>query len=498
MSTATLDTDMTRTPHSPTSRQGPALVARRRSPVGAAWGADAGAVRPELRGRHGAVLRPLRHAARPTRRPPRPRLVLRPRRACRRARHRQGAAARRGAEGAGAARHPSCAVGADGVRRRSRQARWLADARAVGRASARTGSPGSRRCSRSTSRRSTTRRSPSRCTLALTLSGDMIRRHFSLVGVVGRRRTPDRRRTAVGPHARLTSCRRCRGSSPSSSASRAPLAELPHWSPDRHDVRTADDLRDVSPASRRSWSTATCASFGWRPLAADVEAPTLAEHPDRFVDLVRCTGRRHAAEQLDADLFEELRDRVPAAGPSRVRPARRRRPRVLCRPSTTTRASRPRRSGCCAGSCSRSAAGRSTAARSAGSTMCSTSRRRSCRCSPAAGRRCGSEHWTDRRRERSAAAHEPPPPVIGGPIVPPPDPVGVPRSARRARRRGRRLPRTEVHRRRRTPSVRELTGCAHRRRPPARARRSGRRRSRQRTDRRQQRPRRCAQPHRTR
>ncbi len=121
--------------------------------------------------------------------------------------------------------------------------------------------------------------------LALTLAGDMIRRHFDHVGVsvaVGRLIVAGRR-WGLTPADLVPALR---GSSPSSSASRAPLVELAALSADRHDLRTADDLRSVS-ARAAELVDRYLSSFGWRPLAADVEAPTLAEQPDRLLDLVR-------------------------------------------------------------------------------------------------------------------------------------------------------------------------------------------------------------------
>ena len=76
-------------------------------------------------------------------------------------------------------------------------------------------------------------------------------------------------------------------------------------------MRTADDLRAVSPRAAELVDQ-YLSSFGWRPLAADIEAPTLAEHPDRLVDLVRSqTPTADAATPVDP--FDDLRPRVPSA-----------------------------------------------------------------------------------------------------------------------------------------------------------------------------------------
>ena len=163
---------------------------------------------------------------------------------------------------------------------------------------------------------------------ALTLSGEMIRRHFSLVGIsvaVGRLIVAGQR-WGFGPADIVPALR---GNSPASSASRAPLVELAALAAEREDVRTVDDLRSLSPRASRLVD-GYLSSFGWRPLATDVEAITLAEQPDRLVDLVRAQAARHAERHTRRRLR-----RPPPAGTGRrsrrVRPPRRRGPRVLRR-----------------------------------------------------------------------------------------------------------------------------------------------------------------------
>jgi phosphohistidine swiveling domain-containing protein len=146
--------------------------------------------------------------------------------------------------------------------------------------------------------------------LALALSGGMIRRHFSLVGpsvAVGRL-------ISAAPRLGLSADEivpALRGSSPSSAASRGPLVELAALTAGRHDVRTAEQLRAVSPRAS-ALVDQYLSGFGWRPLAADIEAPTLAELPDRLVDLVRSQAAV-AAPTLRTDRFGVLRERVPHA-----------------------------------------------------------------------------------------------------------------------------------------------------------------------------------------
>ena len=397
------------------------MVARRRPSVGAAWGADAGAVRPELRVRHGAVLRPLRHAARPPRRPPRPRLVLHAGDSCRRARHGQGASARSGVEGAGAAGTGAAPSAPHGVRHD--RAGSLARRRTtVGGRARGLDRPNRGSCSRSTSWRSTTRHSPSRSTLALTISGDMIRRHFSLVGVsvaVGRL-------IAAGQRWGLTPgdiVPALQGSSPSSSASRAPLAELSALVADRH---ACAPPTICAPCRERAAQLVDgyLASYGWRPLAADVEAPTLAEHPDRLVDLVRsqsaATGRA-----TRPDLFDELRNRVPASDRSEFD--------RLVDDARECYASLDDNSGITAstiGVLRRVVleVGRRAQLRAALDRIDDVFNLTPAEVQVLAGggSPVDAAALTERRRERIAAAHEPPPPVIGGPIVPPPDPSVFP------------------------------------------------------------------------
>jgi rifampicin phosphotransferase len=146
--------------------------------------------------------------------------------------------------------------------------------------------------------------------LAFALSGDMFERHFALVGMsvaVGRLIAAGRK-WGFAPGDIVPALR---GSSPSSSASRAPLLELAALTAGHDRLRTADDLRAVSPRASQLVD-GYLSTFGWRPLAADIEAPTLAEQPDRLVDLVRSQSAV-APDDATPDAFDNLRDRVPDA-----------------------------------------------------------------------------------------------------------------------------------------------------------------------------------------
>jgi pyruvate,water dikinase len=146
--------------------------------------------------------------------------------------------------------------------------------------------------------------------LALAAGGDMLHRHFSLVGAsaaVGRLIAAGQR-WGLAPADIVPALR---GSSPSSSASQTPLVELASLTRDRRDLRSVDDLRAVS-ARAAELVDGYLATYGWRPLAADVEAPTLAEHPDRLVDLVRSQATT-MPRISSVDPFDDLRRRVPVA-----------------------------------------------------------------------------------------------------------------------------------------------------------------------------------------
>ena len=219
--------------------------------------------------------------------------------------------------------------------------------------------------------------------LALALSGAMIQRHFSLVGpsvAVGRL-------ISAAPRWGLSAddiVPALRGSSPCSAASRAPLVELAALTAGRHDVQTADDLRAVSSRAAELVDQ-YLSNFGWRPLAADIEAPTLAELPDRLIDLVRSqTSTAHPTTHIDP--FDGLRDRVPSADRAEfdtlVTEARER-----TRRSTTTPASWRRRSEWCGASSARSVAAPNFGGCSPDRMMPSISPPPSCSCWRRAARR---------------------------------------------------------------------------------------------------------------
>ena len=258
--------------------------------------------------------------------------------------------------------------------------------------------------------------------LALATTGDMIQRHFSLVGAsvaVGRLIVAGQR-WGLTPGDIVPALR---GSSPSSSASRAPLAELAALTSDRTDLRTADDLRTVSPRATELIDR-YLASYGWRPLSADVEAPTLAEFPDRLVDLVR--SQAVAARDVGLhDPFDDLRDGVPVAD----RPEFDR----LVDEARECYASLDDNSGILASTIGVARRVVLEVGRRAFSHDTLTRPDDVFNLTPAelltlaaGGSSVAAPVMDERRQLRRLATQQPPPPVIGGPMVPPPDPSVFP------------------------------------------------------------------------
>ena len=120
---------------------------------------------------------------------------------------------------------------------------------------------------------------------SMSVASDMVRRHFELLGpaaAVGRLIVEARRSGVPADHVLAA----LRGSSPASAASRAPLGELARIvETSRTLPLTVDALAALSPRAEQL-VRAYLHEFGWRPLADDVEAPCLAERPERLIDLV--------------------------------------------------------------------------------------------------------------------------------------------------------------------------------------------------------------------
>ncbi len=258
--------------------------------------------------------------------------------------------------------------------------------------------------------------------LALAMSGDMIQRHFSLVGAsvaVGRLIAAGQR-WGLGPGDIVPALR---GSSPSSSASQTPLAELALLTRDRGHLRSADDLRAVSSRAAELVD-GYLSSYGWRPLAADVEASTLAEHPDRLVDLVRSQAAT-VRQVASVDPFDDLRGRVPAADSTEfdrlVNEARECYASLDDNSGITTSA---------IGALRRVVleVGRRALLRTALSRADDVFNLTSAELLvlAAGGTPVTAGVLADRRIQRTVAGQQPPPPVIGGALVPPPDPSVFP------------------------------------------------------------------------
>jgi phosphohistidine swiveling domain-containing protein len=258
--------------------------------------------------------------------------------------------------------------------------------------------------------------------LALAISGQMLHRHFSLVGIsvaVGRLIVAGRR-WGLAPTDVVALLR---GSSPSSSASRTPLVELAALTAGRSDLRTVADLRSVSPRADQLVDH-YLSQYGWRPLAYDVEASTLAEHPDLLVDLVRSQAER-VQQSMSDDPVDSGRGRVAAA----ARPEFDR----LVGEARECYSWLDDNSGVAAWTIGvlrrvvlevgSRAHGRAVLTR-ADDVFNLTSDE--LLVLAAGGSPVGAEVLADRRRERTMAAQQPPPPVIGGAPVPPPDPSVFP------------------------------------------------------------------------
>ena len=169
------------------------------------------------------------------------------------------------------------------------------------------------------------------------------------------------------------------------------------------------------------WTSISRPSDGARS-AADIEAPTLAEHarpadrPRAIADRQRRTRRRRPIRSTNcADRVPERRP-MPSSTGSSTRHA------SATRRSTTTRASWRRPSECSAVSSSRSVVAPTFAVCSPGRTTPSISRPPSCSCWPPAARRSPNTRSTNDEIERIRAAQESPPRAIGGVPQPPPDP----------------------------------------------------------------------------
>jgi pyruvate,water dikinase len=188
-------------------------------------------------------------------------------------------------------------------------------------------------------------------------------------------------------------------------------------------LRSADDLRAVSPRAAEL-VTEYLAAYGWRPLSADVEAATLAEHPDRLVDLVRSQAAK-VRRAASVDPFDELRGRVPA--PDLAECDR------LVDEARECYASLDDNSGITA-----------SAVGALRRVVLEVGRRAHLRTALAAaddvfnltsaelliltagGTPLTADELADRRTLRILAGQQPPPPVIGGDPVPPPDPSVFP------------------------------------------------------------------------
>lgn len=122
-------------------------------------------------------------------------------------------------------------------------------------------------------------------TASMSVASDMARRHFELLGpaaAVGRLIVEARRAGVSSDHVLAA----LRGSSPASAASRAPLRELARIVETSGTLPlTVDALAALSPRAGELVRV-YLHEFGWRPLADDIEAPCLAERPDRLIDLV--------------------------------------------------------------------------------------------------------------------------------------------------------------------------------------------------------------------
>jgi pyruvate,water dikinase len=145
---------------------------------------------------------------------------------------------------------------------------------------------------------------------ALALAGDMLRRHFELLGVsVGVGRLLVAARTWKVDADRVLAV--LAGSSPATVASRAPLARLAALTAGRRAPDTVAELRATS-AEAAELVDLYMTRFGWRPWAADVEAGTLQEHPELLLELVRSQETAPAGTSA-SDPLDELRRLAPGA-----------------------------------------------------------------------------------------------------------------------------------------------------------------------------------------
>lgn len=143
---------------------------------------------------------------------------------------------------------------------------------------------------------------------SLELATAMARRHFELLG------------TAVGVGRLLTAGAAwgldtsriipvLGGGSPATTESRAPLVELAGLITGRPQPMSIGDLRAVSPRADELVDH-YMRRFGWCPLAADIEATTLIEHPEQLIELVRAQQLAHQDNDPQARL-DDLKAGVP-------------------------------------------------------------------------------------------------------------------------------------------------------------------------------------------
>ncbi len=253
---------------------------------------------------------------------------------------------------------------------------------------------------------------------ALTLAEDMIRRHFSLLG------------PTVGVGRLLVAARAwgftpdevipvLRGGSPASTESRLPLSELAELASGRPRPRTVEELRALSPRAAELVDF-YLRRFGPLPLADDVEATTLAEHPDQLVELVRAQGAT-VVEQSTQEPLADLLARVPAEDRARLE--------RLVAEARECYASLDDNSGVTAltiGVVRR--AGLEAARRGVRRGVLAVERD-VFNLTPSelvvlagGGTPIGTDAFTSRRELRAAVDRQSPPPVLGGPVVAPPDP----------------------------------------------------------------------------
>jgi rifampicin phosphotransferase len=257
---------------------------------------------------------------------------------------------------------------------------------------------------------------------ALALASGMLRRHFELLGAsvaVGRLLLAGRTWALTPTH--LISA--LQGSSPASSQSRTTLIELASAAAGTQ-VDTTETLRGVS-ARAADLVDHYLRRYGWQPLGADLEAPTLAEFPDQLVELVRAQTDA-SFNTADVDLIDELRQQVPTG--SRVEFDR------LVAEAQECYACLDDNSGITAWTfgvlkravleVSRRARERDAITNDHDAFNLSSSE---LLVLATGGRPVTAEALAERREQRAAAAAEPSPVVLGGPPVSPPDPSVFPR-----------------------------------------------------------------------